>query len=161
MRQRRFLMSAFADHAAAAPAVEELRAAGVPADRINVLLPDREETRQLFEEGPKSPGKGAKRNVIAGAILFGIVGLAVGALEILPGGALLVGAIGAVLGVALGALLGAVVGLGIPRHEAVLREKAIRDSGVIVGVRFEEDVPDESKLRQVLERHHPKHVFRV
>jgi hypothetical protein len=165
-RGRKVVAAVFDDRADAERAINGLRDAGFPPDRIGVALRDRTEQGELVEETGTKAAEGAATGALGGGLLGGLVGLLVGlgALAIpgigpvVAGGALasafgLAGGTavaGAGIGAAAGGLVGALVGMGIPEEEARYFEAGFRAGGVLVTVNAG---PRAGEALAVLERH--------
>jgi hypothetical protein len=133
----------FRDPEPAHDAVDALLAAGIPAERISMLVSN--STRKRFF--PEQDG-GLTNNIAAGAVAGGAVvgGLGVlAALTIGTGGAALLAAgpvaaalTGATSGVAVGSLLGGLVGAGFSQPVAEGIDDEIRVGALVVAVQADE-----------------------
>jgi hypothetical protein len=134
----------FYSQADAERAIQDLKEAGFPQDRIGVVLRD-PMTGPGEPQGLQDtvlPGETAAAGAVGGGILGGVVGLlaGVGALAlpgvgpVIAGGALAASLTGAGVGAAAGGVLGALVGLGIPESSARYFEQGIRQGAVLVTV---------------------------
>ncbi len=146
-------------------AVRVLVENGFPRDEISMIALDEEgnfkEQLLQMEEGTdetrvsKNMMSGAGTGAGVGAVLGGIGGLLVGlgifAIPgfgpVLAGGPLAAalaglagGAVGAVAGGGLGGLIGILAGMGIPQERAKIYVEGIRQGGVLVAVRVDEDM---------------------
>lgn len=152
-RGRNVVAASFEDRADAERAINALRDAGFPGDRIGVALRDRTAQGQIVEDTGATGSKaaeGAATGALGGSLLGGLVGwlVGLGALAIpgigpvVAGGALatafgLAGGTavaGAGIGAAAGGLLGALVGMGIPEEEARYFETGFRAGRTLVTV---------------------------
>jgi hypothetical protein len=152
-RGRTVVAAAFDDRADAERAINALRDAGFPGDRIGVALRDRTAQGELVEDTGATGTKvaeGAATGALGGGLLGGLVGLLVGlgALAIpgigpvVAGGALATAfglgggtaVAGAGIGAAAGGLVGALVGLGLPEEEAKYFETGFRSGRTLVTV---------------------------
>src|SRR5918912_831650 len=124
-------------------AIEALKEAGFPGDKISILSPDRGEGRALAEETGTHAAEGATTGAVAGGILGGLGGwlVGIGALAI-PGigpfiaaGAFATALGGAAIGAGVGAIAGALVGMGVPREEAEYYEGEVKSGRTLVTVR--------------------------
>jgi hypothetical protein len=148
-----------------------LRDRGYTSDEINVLMSD--QTRAAYadtdDEEIVSSGTRAAEGVATG----GAIGTAVGAtLAIiaatvaLPGvgffvaGPLVAALAGAGAGAVAGGLIGGLVGLGIPESNAAAYEQALRDGGVVIGVRPHSD-EDTDHIKDYFEKHQGENVIVV
>jgi hypothetical protein len=129
-------------------AIQALKDAGFAGRDIHVLMPDRNEARELAHETgakagePKKVEEGALTGAVAGGIFGGLAGwlVGVGALTI-PGvgpfiaaGAFGTALAGVAVGAGVGAIAGALVGLGIPEDEAKYYEQEVRAGRTLVAV---------------------------
>jgi hypothetical protein len=126
-------------------ALENLRSAGVPAESISVLLPDKSGTKDFAHEHNTKAPEGAVTGASAGGAIGGTLGLlaGIGALAI-PGvgpliaaGPLMAALSGAAAGAAVGGVAGGLVGLGIPEIEAKRYEGKIKGGNVLLAVHVE------------------------
>lgn len=146
----RSIAGLFEDQAQAARAIEDLQAAGIPADRIGLVTQDRQEAQEL----DKQYGTHSAEAAIGG----GLIGGAAGAL--LAGtGALVIPGIGpfisggilatALVGGAAGWLVGGLAGLGIPREEAVYYEDRVQQGATLLTI---DPQGRDAEVRQILTR---------
>jgi hypothetical protein len=134
----------FVDRASAERAVGNLRAVGVAADRIHVLIPGNSEP--LVSRVPTSEAEQPGMGKAIGGVLGGAVGVATGAelgavaaaSALLPiaGPAIAIGLVGAVLlslgGAAVGGALENALAEGVPKDELFVYEDALRRGYSIV-----------------------------
>ena len=120
----------------------DLRDAGFSPDRISVLFPDKQGTRDFAHEQNTKAPEGAATGAGAGGLLGGGLGwlVGIGSLAI-PGlgpfiaaGPILAALSGAAVGAAVGGLTGALVGMGIPEYEAKQYEGKIKDGNILISV---------------------------
>lgn len=146
-------------------AVRKLVENGFPRDEISMIALDEDgnfkEQLQAMETGTdedrvsKNMMSGAGTGAGVGAVLGGIGGLLVGlgifAIPgfgpVLAGGPLAAalaglagGAVGAVAGGGIGGLIGILAGMGIPQERAEFYVEGIRQGGVLVAVRVDDDM---------------------
>src|SRR5579862_8047736 len=126
-------------------ALENLRAAGIPAEAISVLLPDKSGTRDFAHQHNTKAPEGAVAGAGAGGAIGGTLGLlaGIGALAV-PGlgpfiaaGPLMAALSGAAAGAAVGGVAGALVGMGIPEYEAKSYEGKLREGNILIAVHTE------------------------
>jgi len=156
----------FASRNDAERAVEQLRAAGVPNDRIAFLTPDTR-GRELEGNAPISDTEQSGMGKAMGGAVGGALGTAGGAglgaglaSLLVPGvgpvlaagliGAAVLGVGGATTGMAAGAALERNLADGIPHDELFFYEDALRNGRSVVTV-FAEDEETETKTREVME----------
>ncbi len=133
----------FKDRHDAERAVEALRAAGFPDDRIGFVA----RNPAPPEPAPGHPGDrgvhvgvGAAAGVIAGGTIGTVAGLAVAAGMIPAVGPIIAGGIllgvleSLAAGAAVGGVIGALVGLGVPEEEASFYEGELRTGRILVTV---------------------------
>jgi len=132
--------------------VDELRSAGFSSDRISVLFPDKQGTRDFAHEQNTKAPEGAAAGAGAGGVLGGGLGwlVGIGSLAI-PGlgpfiaaGPILAALSGAAVGAAVGGLTGALVGMGVPEYEAKQYEGKIKGGNILISVHT--DASDERTL---------------
>jgi uncharacterized membrane protein len=132
-------------------AVEELKRAGIPDEKIGLvtkkILVDREpESTKTFSDVAKSTGAGAVGGGVIGGTLGTLIGI--GALTI-PGlgpafaaGTLAVtlasAAAGAGAGAATGGIIGALIGLSIPEKDAQVYAEGVKRGGLLLSVETDE-----------------------
>ena len=136
-------------------ALENLRAAGIAAEDISVLLPDKAGTKDFAHEHNTKAPEGAIAGAGAGGAIGGTLGLlaGIGALAI-PGfgpliaaGPLMAALSGAAAGAAVGGVAGALIGLGIPEIEAKRYEGKIKGGNVLIAVHVQGHQEDEAAER--------------
>jgi hypothetical protein len=154
----------FATRAAAEEALQKVRKAGIPVDKITLLTPGSadkidKEIQTIPTDTTEQPGMG---NAI-GALLGGGVGLTGGALlmALVPGvgpvtalgllGAAVLGAAGATVGAAAGGKAEMASYEGLPEDEIFVYEDALRKGRSIV-ITLADDEPSASHIREVLNR---------
>ncbi len=122
--------------------VDRLRDAGLSANAISVLFPDKGTTRDFAHEkhtkAPEGASVGAGTGGVVGAGLGWLIGI--GSLAI-PGvgpfiaaGPIMAALSGAAIGATVGGLSGALIGMGIPEFEAKRYEGKIKDGRVLISV---------------------------
>jgi uncharacterized membrane protein len=130
-------------------AILALKDAGFSGRDIHVLMPDRDEAREVAHATgaksgePKKVEEGAATGAVAGGVLGGLAGWLVGTGALaMPGvgpfitaGAFATALTGAALGAGAGAIAGALVGMGIPEDEAKYYEQEVRAGRALVVVR--------------------------
>jgi hypothetical protein len=149
--QAKIISAVFRDRAQAEEAFAYLRAIGYDDNDINVLMSDKPGSEaSAMAEAPatrhpphsgvlEAMGVGGTVGTVLGAAAAGIA--AIGTTLALPGLGLLVAGplaaafAGAGAGAVTGGLLGALVGAGITEPNARAYEAALRDGGVVMGVR--------------------------
>ena len=154
------LIATYDNHGMARDGVERLRAVGVQAKDIGVLLADSAEARQLLEDGPAATAKSATIGSAVGGSLFGLASVVLaGPLGVLAVGPITALLTGAVTGAGVGGLLGALVGLGIPENEAAVRVEAVQQGGVLLTCGLHDERVEE--VEQALLTSGAQSVFRV
>ncbi len=141
----RAISGVFASRSAAENAVKEIRKAGVPDDRVTLLIPG--SINQVEHEVESVPVDDAEQPGIGkaiGALMGGGVGVTGGALlvALVPGvgpisalgllGAAIVGAAGATAGAAVGGKVEAASSEGLPHDEIYVYEDALRKRRSVV-----------------------------
>lgn len=152
--EARTVVGVFDDRGHAQAAASDLKSAGFRSDDISVVMrqqgavPERGAGETKAEEGTVV---GAS----VGAVLGGIAGLAALAIPgigpILAAGPI-AAALGALTGGALGGLIGSFSGLGIPTEHAKRYDAAVRDGGVVIAVRAENNSAAE-RASHILAQH--------
>lgn len=154
----------FTNREPAERAYEQIRRAGIPADKLTLLTPGSadqigKEIQSVTTDATEPPGMG---NAM-GALVGGGVGLTGGSLlmALLPGvgpvtalgllGAAIVGAAGATVGAAAGGKFEKSTYEGLPEDEIFLYEEALRKGRSVVIV-LADDEPAASSIRDVLKR---------
>jgi uncharacterized membrane protein len=158
------IFSAFADRGSAEEAINELKDAGIQTEQMSVVTRTVEETKAI--EGATGVGEAAVKGAVTGGVLGAIAGLLIGASVItLPGigGIAIAGPIAAALGISTtaastiagaatgtigGGLIASLIGLGIPEDVAKAYEQTIRDEGVVLGIKVDEE--DRSRVVDIL-----------
>jgi len=149
--QEKMVTVVFRDRLEAEQAFDYLHKLGYEENDINVLMSDKSHsTFSPLREKPEirhPAGSAAVEGVGVGGAIGTVIGAtaasiaAIGTSLIIPGlGLLVAGPIAAALagagaGAIAGGAIGALVGLGIPESNAQAYEAALRDGGVVVGVR--------------------------
>ena len=149
-------------------AVADLRASGIAATDISVLVPDSGGIPETGTVKATKAPEGAATGAVAGGVTGGAIGLlaGVGSLAI-PGlgpfiaaGPIMAALSGAAVGATAGGMIGALTGLGIPELEAKLYEHRIKKGGYLVAVHVNDS--NESKdIREILKRNHLEDVSAV
>ena len=170
MSKESMLTAVFRDRADATEVFEWLREEGFATNEISVLMSDR--TRKLFdehEEGRIASGTHAAEGMATGGAIGTAVGATIGAIVAIgtsiaiPGlGLVVAGPIVAALagggaGAVAGGALGGLVGLGIPESNVHAYEQALREGGVVIGVR-PRNSDEASKIRACFEEHHADNI---
>lgn len=137
--ERPTVVGVFEDRRQAERAVEGLRRAGFPADRIGLVA--RAGATESSLEGCDTNTK-AEEGMAAGLLTGGAAGALLGALAapFIPGVGLAVAAgafVGAIGGAAIGSFVGILVGMGIPEDEARMYECELLAGRTLVTVRSE------------------------
>jgi hypothetical protein len=145
-------------------AYEQLKRAGIPADKVTVLTPGSQdhmnkEIQAVRTDSTEQPGMG---NAM-GALLGGGVGITGGSvlMALIPGvgpitalgllGAAVLGAAGATLGAAAGGKIEQASYEGLPEDEIFLYEDALRKGRSVV-IALTDDEPSASSVRDVLKQ---------
>ena len=144
----------FASPGTACGAVDALARAGLPRERIGLLMPGtppREVERRVPADDGESPGMGAA----VGGVIGGAVGLSAAAI-VLPGvgplvlaGLLAAGVAGTAGGAALGNSLEEVLSGGVPHDELRIYEEALRRGRSVVVALIDGDAEAE-RMRDAL-----------
>ena len=138
--------------------VRLVKANGFTDDRISVLFPDKDGTKDFAHENSTKAPEGAVAGAGAGGALGGTLGLlaGIGALAI-PGmgpliaaGPIMAALSGAAVGAGVGGIGGALVGMGLPEYEAKMYEGKIRDGNILIAVSCVDG--EEAKLAERLFR---------
>ncbi len=149
------VMAVFRDHAHSQRAYDWLLSRGYTSDEINVMMSDETRTRYFATPGRErekaSAGSLAEEGMGVGGAIGTVVGATLGAVAaigtnlVIPGlGLVIAGPIAAALagagaGAATGGILGGLIGLGIPESNAQAFENALKEGGVVLGVRPHKD----------------------
>jgi hypothetical protein len=149
--QEKMVTAVFRNRLEAEQAFDYLRTLGYEDSDINVLMSDKSHsTFSPLRENPEirhQAGSAAVEGVGVGGAIGTVIGAtaaglaAIGTSLVIPGlGLLVAGPIAAALagagaGAVAGGALGALIGLGITEPNARAYEAALRDGGVVVGVR--------------------------
>jgi hypothetical protein len=147
-----------------------LRQHGYSDGQINVLLSDH--TQKEFHDAAHddhvedkliSPtgaeGHGAF-GVIAGAVLFALLGAVIASLGFMASEPLLAALAGGGVGAMVGGLLGGLLGYGFPDGSAREYGQALKEGGVAIGVTPKHDRDAELVLDE-FRRHHGEHIIAV
>src|SRR5918912_2592536 len=141
--RREVVVGVFHTQDQAREAIGALKDAGFGGNDISVLLPDKDQTRDVAADTGTRAGTGAATGAVAGGILGGLGGwlVGIGALAI-PGvgpfiaaGAFATALGGAAIGAGVGAIAGALVGMGVPKDEAEYYEGEVKSGRTLVTVR--------------------------
>ena len=159
---RNTAVGVFTDFTHAEQAVEALRSAGFPSDRIGFIADDPAKVEAPPVESHTQAGKGA----VVGAALGAAVGLAVAAVVLPVAGPVIVGGLlagvlgGAVTGGASGGVFGALIGLNVPEEEARHCEQQFHSGRSLVtvhaGDRYEEAVAILCRVAEQPDHHHTR-----
>ena len=173
MSKESMLTAVFRDRADATQVFEWLREEGYATNEISVLMSDR--TRKLYndhedhEEGHIASGTHAAEGMATGGAIGTAVGatlaaiVAIGTSIAIPGlGLVVAGPIVAALagggaGAVAGGAIGGLVGLGIPESNVHAYEQALREGGVVIGVR-PRDSADATRIRECFNNQHADNV---
>lgn len=154
MTPRSVAVGVFRDSDDARAAIGALKDADFRGDDISLLMPDRDEARDMAAETGTKAGEGAATGLVAGGILGGLGGflVGIGALAI-PGvgpfiaaGAFATALGGAAVGAGVGAIAGALIGMGIPKEEAEYYEGEVRGGRTLVAVRAGPRIDEADKI---------------
>jgi len=164
---RSMVVGMFRDRSDASQAYAWLLARGYADSEINVLMSN--ETRSYFEkeEGKHGVGSHAAEGTAVGGTVGAAVGattaaiLAMGTAVLLPGigwvaGPLLAGLAGAGGGAVAGGLVGGLIGLGIPESNAAAYEEALKNGGIVLGVKPHEG--DASDIKTQFSKLHGENI---
>lgn len=149
------VVGVFDNHARARVAVEDLRRAGFPDDRIGFMGP--EPGAPVGRAVDHDPAEAAGVGAAVGAAAGGAAGLVVAAAMFTPigpvvlGGALATWLATVGVGVTAGAALGALVGFGLPEHEARWYEGELKAGRTLVLVHEADERAEDA--RHILRRH--------
>ena len=172
-QQAKMVTAIFRDRLEAEKAFDYLRGMGYSDNDINVLMSDKTpSTSSSLRENPEirhpagsavveGVGVGGAIGTVLGATAAGIA--AIGTSLVIPGlGLLVAGPIAAALagagaGAVTGGAVGALVGLGITEPNARAYEAALRDGGVVVGVRPRSS-EDASRIEETFKELHGENV---
>lgn len=140
-------------------AARELEQRGWSRDAIGIIAQSEGRAEHRSTDETKAT-QGAAAGAAAGGALGGAIGLLTGVAAlavpgigpILAAGPLAAALGGAALGAGMGGLVGSFAGLGIPDEDARRYEAAVREGGVFVSARAEDDA-DADRVRGVLEAH--------
>lgn len=137
------------DHKAAEEAYREILSKGYNREDIVILMSDktRDQYFNTSEITPTDIGNKALEGVGVGSAVGGAVGaiagaiaaigtvLTIPALGVVLAGPLAVGLAGAGAGSIAGGIVGALVGAGIPEEQAKEHEEAIKNGGIVIGIK--------------------------
>lgn len=158
----------FDSEAQAEGAVRQLRAQGVPDDRISIVAQHQGHVETTSGSGEHladhdTKGSGTAKGLGIGAgvgALFGLAAAAIpgvgpfitaGALANVLGTTLGATAAGAVVGGTAGTLAGALMDYGVSEDDAHYYEKRVKEGGVFVAVDTGDNVQNEQMIRQILQ----------
>jgi hypothetical protein len=154
----------FDSPAAAARVVRHLEESGFSASEISVVTADGTRPEAFAIEDHTKIGEGLAVGAGFGGALGAVVaGLAAagtivtGGVGILATGPLLATLVGAGLGAAAGGAVGAAAGLSIPEHEVKFYDDALREGGVLVSVRCDDD-EERSTATDVFEKEYAQRI---
>jgi hypothetical protein len=132
----------FKDVPDARRAIDRLKEAGFPDDKIGVAMRDRAQQEEMRADTGTKAAQGAASGAVGGGIVGGVLGLlaGVGALAIPGVGPIIAGGVlgstlaGAGIGATAGGIGGALIGMGLREDEARHFEQALAGGGVLVAV---------------------------
>lgn len=148
------LINAFDDRSEAELAVDELKQAGFPHDRIGMALrgDDVDAGGMLHDAEGAKDKQGAAKGIFTGSVIGGVLGGATAL--IVPGGAgaILIGEMlaglagGAAAGAATGGIYGALSGLGVSEEEAHRYQHEFNSGRAIVTVRADDRLDEAERI---------------
>src|SRR3954447_16776298 len=137
------VVGVFDDAEAAQTALETLRAEGLGADDVSIMMRDAGTASEVLEQTSGSPvAGGASAGATIGGLVGGLAGwmVAAGAIA-LPGVGMVIGAgalattlAGLALGAAAGGIIGGLLGLGVPEEEAKAYDGHVQAGRVLLTV---------------------------
>lgn len=151
-RSQAAVVGVFRNREQARDAIEELKRAEFPRERIGLLMQDQEQARDLQrstlggESSESHAGSGAGAGTVAGGIVGGVAGWLIGIGSIaIPGvgpfiaaGALATTVGGMVVGATVGAIGGALAAIGVPEEHARWYESQAHAGRILVTVQAPE-----------------------
>ena len=147
-------------------AVDDLVAAGISRDSINLVANDaaREYESELSRDRNNPRHDAAGSGATIGTVLGGLAGLLVGlGAFAIPGvgpivaaGPIIATLTGAGAGAATGGIVGALADLGVPEDDAHSYAEGVRRGGTLVSVKLSES--EATRVSDILERHNPVDV---
>ena len=161
----------FNDRASAERAYGSVTSRGYTKDDVNLVMSDETRKRHFTPAGTETElGNKAAKGAGVGGAIGGTVGaiaavVAAGAAIAIPGlGIIVAGPIAAALagggaGAATGGLIGALVGAGMPEERVKHYEKAIKDGGILMGVKAK-NADDASYFENDWKANQGEHVYR-
>ncbi len=137
----------------------QLKAAGLSANDISVLFPDRAGARDFAAHehtmALEAAATGAGTASVFGGGLGWLVGMGILAIPgfgpVIAAGPLMAALGGTAVGAAIGGLGGALVGLGVPEYEARQYEGKLRGGNILVSVHVENS-READRAREIFER---------
>jgi hypothetical protein len=170
---RRTITRTYDNYSDARAAITDLKAAGIPEERISVLAHDGQHSDEMLPDDETLPddemlpagGSSTGTGATVGATLGGGAGLLTGlGLMAIPGVGPLVaagwlatmaaGAVsGAMAGAAAGGIVGALTDNGVDKKEAETYAEALRRGSTLVSVRVDEG--SDAQVQSIMDRHNP------
>jgi hypothetical protein len=167
------VMAVFRDHAHSQRAFDWLTSRGYTSDEINVMMSDETRTRYFGtgtrKEEKANVGSLAEEGMGVGGAIGTVIGATLGAVAaigtnlVIPGlGLVIAGPIAAALagagaGAATGGIIGGLIGLGLPESNAQAFENALKEGGVVLGVRPHKD--DADNIKRYFENNGGENVY--
>ena len=136
------ITASFDSRPSAEQALKQLEGLGVTEDQVSVIVSDDTHGTHFITDRENKSDEG----IVAGGLAGGLVGaviagvlsagaLAVPAAGIVISGWLVSAAAGMGAGMAAGGVIGGLIGAGIPEHEAVAYEDAVKGGAILMAVR--------------------------
>jgi len=137
-------------------AVEALKAAGLKAEDMSIVMRDRSTAEDVAQDAGAGSGDAVATGAMGGGVLGGVAGLlvGVGALAIpgigplLAAGPLAAALAGGALGATAGGLVGALVSSGVPEEEAGVYHTGVERGGILLTVKTTKK--GEAEVRRLL-----------
>lgn len=154
----------FENPSTAAQAVRQLETRGVPASNISIVASESVKRESFAIDSHSKAGEGtaigAGLGGAIGALIAGFTAvgaIATGGIGLIAAGPLVAALAGAGAGAAAGSVVGAAVGFAIPEHEVKFYDDALREGGVLVSVRCDDD-EERSTATDVFEKEYAQRI---
>ena len=132
---RRMIFAAYKNYEDAAHAMTALRTAGIPSERISLVMAEsaRGLARMVKTNAPEGAAIGGALGALVGG-LTAVASLALPGIGILAAGPIVAAVGGSSLGAAGGGLAGALIGFGMPEREAKRVAREVMKDGFVLAV---------------------------
>lgn len=148
----------FKTRAAAENTLRRLETIGVTDEQISLVVTDETRGNSFAVEESSKVDEGVASGAAAGGLVGALLGtmvtgtaIAIPGLNIVVAGAIVASLAGLGAGATAGGLVGGLIGAGIPEHEAKIYENEIKDGGILLAVKPEDDDQKE-QVADIFER---------